>query len=358
MPADRLTNAKVVAGLSPSARRARYPGAGSPSAASSSGRNARFAPRQRDDGATPPQRVTIDGKRPPRVHPAAVAVAVQLIDAAIVLIAGVASFALRWEGPWPRPLLSATIAALVLALMLRGLTAVSQHRDWQRWSLSQSVVGAIVHMLAAFGFALIAAVAVFQPGPAARAPLVDWLVCWAAMAAAGIGVARVVLSGLHARWHKTGRLKQLVAVYGTGDLAERLVERLRACGETIEIVGVFDDRTGRNVVGAGLRALPHGTTRDLVDLSQLLEIDRIVVALPHSAEKRLLEILRKLHKMPVEISLAPDMVGFNVPTEDREDFGGLPLLDVYGKPLTFRQNLAKTAFDRLTAAFAPRPAGR
>jgi Undecaprenyl-phosphate glucose phosphotransferase len=104
------------------------------------------------------------------------------------------------------------------------------------------------------------------------------------------------------------------------------------------------------VVGAGLRALPHGTTADLVEMSRLLEIDRIIVALPHAAEKRLLEILRKLHKMPVEISLAPDMVGFNLPAKDQDEFGGLPLLDVYGKPLSFGQTLVKSVFDRIAAA--------
>jgi hypothetical protein len=146
------------------------------------------------------------------------------------------------------------------------------------------------------------------------------------------GIALVACRAVGAgRWRAAGRLKQLVAIYGTGDLAERLVERLRvACPETIDIVGVFDDRAGRGVIGSGLRELPHGTTAELVELSRQFEIDRIVVALPHSAEQRLLEILRKLHKMPVEISLAPDMVGFHVPAKDHEEFGGLPLLDVYG----------------------------
>jgi Undecaprenyl-phosphate glucose phosphotransferase len=166
---------------------------------------------------------------------------------------------------------------------------------------------------------------------------------------AGVAAVRAVLSVLQARWRPAGRLKQLVAVYGTGDLAERLVARLAGCTESIEIVGVFDERAGRGEVGAELRELPHGTTAELVELSRQLEIDRIVVALPHSAEKRLLEILRKLHKMPVEISLAPDMVGFNVPAKDHEAFGGLPLLDVYSRPLSFGQTLIKTAFDRFAA---------
>jgi Undecaprenyl-phosphate glucose phosphotransferase len=180
--------------------------------------------------------------------------------------------------------------------------------------------------------------------------LLQWLCLWAIGAIAGIAAVRIVLARLLARWSATGRLKQTVAVYGTGDLAERLVARLRAAASpAVEIVGVFDDRAARRI-GAGLRALPQGTTADLVALSRQYEIDRIIVALPHSAEQRLLEILRKLHKMPVEISLAPDMVGFHIPAKDHEEFGGLPLLDVYGRPLSFGQSLLKTAFDRTAAA--------
>lgn len=357
MPSDRVADIELIAGLAPSPPRP-HPSAASdtvarPSGARfagiSSGRTARFAPGARDDRGPPPRRVALDGKRLPRVQPAAVASAMQFADFAIVLVAGLASFVLQRDIPWPLPFLPGATAALVLGLMTRGLTAVSQHQDLTRQRLGKLLGEGIAHMLAAFGFALIAAVAVFQPGAAERTPLIDWLLCWAVIAMAGIAVARGVLSFLQTRWQGAGRLKQLVAVYGTGDLAERLVERLGKCPD-IEIVGVFDDRAGRGVIGNGLRALPHGTTADLVEMSRLLEIDRIVVALPHSAEKRLLEILRKLHKMPVEISLAPDMVGFHVPTKEQDEFGGLPLLDVYGKPLSFGQNLVKSAFDRLAAS--------
>jgi Undecaprenyl-phosphate glucose phosphotransferase len=311
----------------------------------------RFAPGSRDDRNPPPLRVTFDGKRPPRVQPAAVASALQLIDFVCVLIASVASLALQSAIPWPLPFLPGATAALVLALMMRGLTEAPRHHDVTRQRLAALLGDSIVHVLVAFGFALIAAIAVFQPAPVERAPLVAWLLGWAAIAMAEIAVVRGGLAVLQSRWQRAGRLKQLVAIYGTGDLAERLVERLAACSD-IEIVGAFDDRAGRGVIGDGLRTLPHGTTADLVEMSRLMEIDRIVVALPHSAEQRLLEILRKLHKMPVEISLAPDMVGFRVPTKDHAAFGGLPLLDVYGKPLTFGQNLVKGAFDRVAALLA------
>jgi Undecaprenyl-phosphate glucose phosphotransferase len=347
MPFDRAAHFDTIAGLAPAPQRppmGRFSGL-----PAGQGRlPGRAAAHARQD-RMPLPRVTFDGKRAPRVLPAAVASAVQIADFLVALVAGAASIALQPGIGWAPSLLSATAGALVLAGMTRRLAPASQI-DITRQPLLRQLSDGVAHALVAFGFALIASIAVFQPDPAARAPVVAWLLLWAALTVAGVGVVRGVLAAMRDRWRAAGRLKQLVAIYGTGDHAERLVERLRAaCPETIEIVGVFDDRAGRGVVGAGLRELPHGTTADLVEMSRLMEIDRIIVALPHAAEKRLLEILRKLHKMPVEISLAPDLVGFNLPTKDHEDYGGLPLLDVYGKPLTFGQSLVKSMFDRLAA---------
>jgi Undecaprenyl-phosphate glucose phosphotransferase len=306
--------------------------------------------RRGDRSPTPPlRRVELGGRRPTRIGAAAVASAVQFADFIVVAVAGLASFAMQSRIQWPlSPALGLT-AALVLALMMRTSSsgAVQSPELTQQRFLDQFAAGA-VHTLAAFGFALVACLAVLQPDPAQRAPLVAWLLTWAVVALVGIVAVRLVVSVLLVRWRAAGRLKQLVAIYGTGELAERLVQRLGACPD-IEIIGVFDDRVGRGVVGIALCVQPHGTTAELVELSRQFQIDRIIIALPHSAERRLLEILRKLHKMPVEISLAPDMVGFNVAAKDREAFGRLPLLDVYGRPLTFGQRLFKAAFDQLAA---------
>jgi Undecaprenyl-phosphate glucose phosphotransferase len=321
------------------------------------GRGKRFtdATGARDTAlAIAPRPFTFEAARAPkRIHPGALLSSIQLADFVVVLLSGLGTLALSPGLAWPLGLLPEAAGALVLTLMTRALEpgprqpqGLIRRRPWQQFA------DGAVHALTAFAFALLVTVAVLQPGVAERAPLIQWFCLWATVAVAGIGAVRLVLSRLSAKWRAAGRLKQTVAVYGTGDHAERLVDRLLAASsETVEIVGVFDDRAGRRVVGPGLRALPHGTTADLVDLSRHYEIDRIVVALPHSAEQRLLEILRKLHKMPVEISLAPDMVGFNLPVaKDHDEFGGLPLLDVYGRPLSFGQNLLKTAFDRVAAA--------
>lgn len=301
----------------------------------------------------PLRRVELDRKRPAPIRAPAVATATHFADFLVVAITAAGSFALHPSFSRPLPPLPVLTAALVLALMTRSRNPnASQPEEFTQQGFLRRFGDGAAYALSAFGFALVSSVAVLQPDPAERGSLVAWLLCWAITSLTGIAAVRAALSMLQARWRAAGRLKQLVAVYGTGDLAERLVARLAACTESIEIVGVFDDRAGRGVVAAGLRELPLGTTAELVELSRRLEIDRIVVALPHSAENRLLEILRKLHKMPVEISLAPDMVGFNVRAKDHGAFDGLPLLDVYGRPLSFGQILVKSTFDRVAAALA------
>lgn len=298
-----------------------------------------------------PQPFPLDATPPRRIHPGALLSSVQLADFLVVLVTGAVALALLPAYGWPLDRLPLIAGALVLALMMRALEpGPRQPRELLRRSVGKQIVDGGVHALAAFAFALLVIVAVCQPGDTERVPLIHYFGLWMMIALGGIAAVRLTLAQLSRRWRAAGRLKQLVAVYGTGDLAERLVERLAACPETIEIVGVFDDRAARRIAGPGLRELAHGTTAELVELSRRYEIDRIVVALPHSAEQRLIEILRKLHKMPVEISLAPDMVGFNLAAKDHEEFGGLPLLDVYGRPLSFGQSLLKTVFDRGAAA--------
>jgi Undecaprenyl-phosphate glucose phosphotransferase len=289
-----------------------------------------------------------------RIHPRAVASVVQFIDLVVTMAVGIVIFTLQSEFHWPIGLLPASTTVLVLALMARmPKPGPNLENDLTRRPLPGQIVDGAVHALSSFAFALLVVVAVLLPDAEARGPLVSWLSLWAFGTVAGIAMVRVILSLLMARWRAEGRLKRLIAIFGAGELAERLVERLQAsCPDSIEIVGVFDDRTGRRVLSPRLRGLMRGTTAELIELSRQFEIDRVVVALPHSAEQRVLEIMHTLHKMPVEISLAPDMVGFSVPSKDRDEFGGLPLLNVYVRPLTFSQRLVKSVFDRMMAGLA------
>jgi Undecaprenyl-phosphate glucose phosphotransferase len=283
----------------------------------------------------------------PRLDPRAVSWGLRVTDAMLLLATGIAGHVQVWgfaAAPEPAAAL-AVLAILAMAARTRQ-SGAELLRDLLRQSPARLAVEAGLRTLAPFAVA-----SALTAVPAPASPLLAWLGLWAAAAAAATVAARLIAWNLAGTWHRQGRLKQAVAIFGTGDLASRLLERLHAkCADAIELVGLFDDRA--RIANPHLRALLRGNSADLIELSRRRMIDRVIVALPHAAEARLIEVLHKLHQMPVEISLAPDMVGFSVAGKDAAEFGGLPLIDVYGRPLSFGQNLAKSAFDKIVAALA------
>jgi Undecaprenyl-phosphate glucose phosphotransferase len=123
-----------------------------------------------------------------------------------------------------------------------------------------------------------------------------------------------------------GRLKRRIAVYGSGEQASRLIEVLRQRGKQwIEIVGIFDDR-----------AKPRGDMRqeatatrgvkDLIGLCRQGKVDELIVALPWSAERRLVYLMSQFENVPTHIRMAPDLAAFSFPRVEHCNVYGLSFL--------------------------------
>lgn len=291
---------------------------------------------------------------PARINPRAVSLAVHVADALVVAAAGAAAYWLEPGFAWP---LDPTVAFVALAIMVMVVRFPSAEprllHDTLRRPVSRRLADGALRTLLPFVFSVAVVTVLLPTDDALRAVLTHWLALWAMGAVAGVCVVRAGLSGLISHWRSRGRLKQAVAIFGTGDLAERLLERLRtSSADAIELVGVFDDRSRRRIANPAVRSLARGTADDLVALSRQRDIDRVLVALPHAAEHRVVEVLKKLRQMPVEISLAPDLVGYNLQCRDPDMLGGLPLVEVHGRPLSFLQVLLKSTIDKALAALA------
>jgi Undecaprenyl-phosphate glucose phosphotransferase len=154
------------------------------------------------------------------------------------------------------------------------------------------------------------------------------------------------------RWRRTALTGHRVAIVGSGEPAQRLVEWLQAnAADIVQVVGVFDDRRGREPDRVGLSHLIRGTTQDLVDYYRQAPLDKIIIALPHHAEERLLSVLQRLKQLPVDISLAPDLVGFRVPQSSADaEMAGLQMMSLAQRPLRASQRFIKDIFDRAIAA--------
>jgi len=288
-----------------------------------------------------------------RINPRAVALAARLFDILAVAVAGAAAYRLQPAFQGTPDLTTAFTALAVMAMLVRFPIGESRQLDDSlRRPLSRQLADGVLRTLMPFVFSLLVLVALVPVDHISRAPLTHWLTMWAMGAVVGVCGVRLCLSGIISHWRSRGRFKRSVAIFGTGDLAERLLERLRAASpESIELVGVFDDRARRRIISPGQRSLALGTAEDLIALSRRRDIDHVLVALPHAAEHRVVAVLKKLRQMPIGISLAPDHIGYNIPCRDADELG-LPLLEVHGRPLTFGQILLKSAVDKTLAATA------
>jgi Undecaprenyl-phosphate glucose phosphotransferase len=185
-----------------------------------------------------------------------------------------------------------------------------------------------------------------------------WVAVWFAAAFVGMVALRGALCLMARRWVAQGRLTRNVAIVGGGEHGERLIAALnRADDEGVNVIGFFDDRSDRTP--SEILGVPNvGTTDDLVVYARYNRVDQIVVALPWAPEQQVLQVLRRLRSLPIDIHLAPDLVGFRLTRACYAHLGGVPLLHVFHRPLADWHSVVKAIEDRTLAVllllfFAP-----
>jgi Undecaprenyl-phosphate glucose phosphotransferase len=176
-----------------------------------------------------------------------------------------------------------------------------------------------------------------------------WSILWVGTSMFAMLTSRAIMCEMIRHLEATGRLTERIAIVGAGVWSARLVEYLTQQHERpVTIVGIFDDRMTRQTAR---QALPMGSLDDLIALGKTQKIDRILVALPWSAENRLLEVIRKLKHLSVDIAMAPDRIGFSLMNRKMSQLGNLPLLRVADRPLASWKLVAKAVEDRVLALF-------
>ncbi len=180
-----------------------------------------------------------------------------------------------------------------------------------------------------------------------------WILGWYACGLAALLTERGILSLITRHMTKTGRLDRRTVVVGGGTAGELLLQDLAKQKDTdLRICGVFDDRNDDRSpdVLAGYPKL--GNVDDLVALARHTRIDLIIFALPITAEQRLLQMLRKLWVLPIDIRLAAHMNKLQFRPRSYSYIGSVPVLDVFDKPIADWDVVLKSIFDRLVGALA------
>ncbi len=180
-----------------------------------------------------------------------------------------------------------------------------------------------------------------------------WMGSWYALGLAALLTERSLLSAITGHMTRTGRLDRRTVIVGGGSAGETLLEELSKQKDTdLRICGVFDDRNDDRSpdMVAGYPKL--GNVDDLVALARHTRIDLIIFTLPITAEQRLLQMLRKLWVLPIDIRLAAHMNRLKFRPRSYSYIGAVPVLDVFDKPIADWDVVLKTIFDRVVGMLA------
>lgn len=180
-----------------------------------------------------------------------------------------------------------------------------------------------------------------------------WIGAWYALSLTGLCLARLVVYRLVRRWMKTGQLERRAIIVGGGTAAQELIHDLEAQGDNdIRICGIFDDRSNDRSppVVAGYPKL--GNISALVEFGRLARIDMLIVCIPLRAEQRVLELLKKLWVLPVDIRLSAHTDKVRFRNRGASFIGTVPFVDVVAKPIADWDMVAKRIFDLVFAALA------
>jgi Undecaprenyl-phosphate glucose phosphotransferase len=159
---------------------------------------------------------------------------------------------------------------------------------------------------------------------------------------------RLLLRALVRRWARQGRLDRRTVVVGSDQSGESLIEALRAQQDSdIDILGVFDDRNDDRVLDSCAGGPKLGKVDDIVEFARRTRVDLVLFALPISAETRILEMLKKLWVLPVDIRLSAHTNKLRFRPRSYSYLGKVPMLDVFEAPITDWDLVMKWMFDHL-----------
>jgi Undecaprenyl-phosphate glucose phosphotransferase len=155
------------------------------------------------------------------------------------------------------------------------------------------------------------------------------------------------------RWTRQGRLARRAAVVGGGDAGESLVKALASQRDTdVRLIGLFDDRGDDRSPQSLAAAYKLGSVDDLVEFARRSRVDLVIFALPISAENRILQMLKKLWVLPVDIRLSAHSNKLRFRPRSYSYVGKVPTLDMFDRPITDWDVVMKWLFDKLIGGLA------
>ncbi|WP_125182770.1 undecaprenyl-phosphate glucose phosphotransferase [Minwuia thermotolerans] len=267
-------------------------------------------------------------------------------DLLIVLIAGWLAYVLRHD-TLTMPV--AYVAAIGVAL---ALTANAfQVAGLYRFGVVETVGGQLGRIIGGWTAVslLLLAIGFFSKTSADYSRI--WVGIWLGLGFVAIVVFRLGMARRIESWKQSGVMQRNAVVVGAGAQAERLLryvaEQKSELG--VEIVAVFTVRPNagrRDVLGTPVR----GDLNDLLLFLRGNQVQEVMVALPWDDEEQIAEVLTRLREAPVDVTLAPEPLGYRLMERRVRHLGGLPMTVVQEPPLSGWNYVVKGLEDRILSA--------
>lgn len=178
-----------------------------------------------------------------------------------------------------------------------------------------------------------------------------WLSAFFFVGLAALIAERLFLRTLVRGWARQGRLDRRTIIVGSDENGEKLIEALKNQDDSdIAILGVFDDRSDDRALETCAGSPKLGKVDDIVEFARRTRVDLVLFALPISAETRILEMLKKLWVLPVDIRLSAHTNKLRFRPRSYSYLGEVPTLDVFEAPITDWDLVMKWLFDHVVGA--------
>ena len=222
------------------------------------------------------------------------------------------------------------------AAFLCGLRA---REDLRSWASGVGEAPKLVLTCLALSWPLLGLL-VLAGAPNATAGALATTVATAAFAAFARAAARINV-------HGAPEFEQPTLIVGSGDVATRLVGRLRHHPELgLRPIGFVDDSSDGMVEG-----LPNLGGLDALDeLLRAGRVDRVIVAFTRGPHEDLLNVLRTCRDAGVAVDVVPRLFEFLDGARTMDQIGGLPLLSIDVPHFSRASQISKRALDVVLAS--------
>ena len=168
-----------------------------------------------------------------------------------------------------------------------------------------------------------------------------WFGLWILITSFGLVLVILVAHAAAIRTRNRNRENRKIVLVGSGQAAARVEERIQTDpASDMELVARF---------GEAWSDEPAFPVLELADYVGENNIHAVWIAAPWEDKTMLEESLEELKELMVDVNVVPDLHQYRLLNQGISEWGGLPVINLAGTPMTGAEKRLKNLFDRLGA---------